>query len=83
LEIAGAGASIASELAGLAVFVAVSSIGVMVPVALRLVRGDASLANLSRMRDWLARHNAVIMSVVLVLLGANLIGDGLAALGVG
>jgi hypothetical protein len=80
LEIAGAGASIASELGGLAVFVAVSSIGVAVPVFFRLVRGEASLAGLGRMRDWLARHNALIMSAVLLLLGANLIGDGIAAL---
>jgi hypothetical protein len=80
LEIAGAGASIASELAGLAVFVAVSSIGVAVPVVLRVVRGEASLAGLGRMRDWLARHNPLIMSAVLLLLGANLIGDGIAAL---
>jgi hypothetical protein len=80
LELAAAGASTASEMASLGVFIAVSSIGVLLPVVLRIVRGDASLANLGRMRDWLARHNAVVMAAVLLLLGANLIGDGVAAL---
>jgi threonine/homoserine/homoserine lactone efflux protein len=81
LEIASAGASAASELAGLAVFVFVSSIGVLVPVALGLAGGDSSQEKLGRMRDWLARHNALIMSAVLLLLGASLVGDGIAALG--
>jgi hypothetical protein len=52
----------------------------MAPVGLRLLGGDSSAARLGSMRDWLARHNALIMSAVLLLLGANLIGDGIAAL---
>jgi hypothetical protein len=33
------------------------------------------------MRVFMAQHNAVIMMIVLVVLGAKLIGDGIAGLG--
>jgi hypothetical protein len=80
LEIAAAGSGASMEFAALAVFVAVSSLGVLTPVTIRLVRGEASAANLARLRVWLERHSAAIMAAILLVIAANLAGDAISAL---
>ena len=54
----------------LAVGVALSPVPVIAVVLL--------LATLSGLRDWMGRHDAAIMSVLLRVIGAKLIGDGVA-----
>jgi threonine/homoserine/homoserine lactone efflux protein len=68
------------EAAALAVFTAVGSIGVAVPVVMFFALGDRSRPLLDRLRTWMARYNAVIMSVLLLLIGAKLIGDAIGQL---
>ena len=60
-----------------AVFVVIASIGVATPVVLALVLGERSREPLDRLKDWMASNNAVIIAVVLVVLGAKLIGDAI------
>jgi threonine/homoserine/homoserine lactone efflux protein len=59
------------------VFTVIASLGVATPVAIRLALGERSREPLARLRTWLERNNAVVVSVVLLLLGAKLIGDAI------
>jgi threonine/homoserine/homoserine lactone efflux protein len=59
------------------VFILVASAGVAAPVVAALVLGDRSRHALDELKDWLAANNATIMSVLLVLIGAKLIGNAI------
>jgi hypothetical protein len=63
-----------------AVFAVVGTIGVAVPVVIYVALGDRSGPVLDRLKLWLAAHNAVIMAVLCLVIGAKLIGDGIAGL---
>jgi threonine/homoserine/homoserine lactone efflux protein len=60
-----------------AVFVLVATLGVGLPVGLAIVMGERSRQLLDRLKDWLASNNAVIMAVLMVVIGAKLIGDAI------
>ena len=68
------------EAVALAVFTVVASMGVAIPVVMFFVLGDRSGPLLARVKDWMAQNNAVIMAVILLLIGAKLIGDAISAL---
>jgi hypothetical protein len=61
-----------------AVFVSISSIGILVPLLVDLFGGQSADATLERWRDWLARNMGSITAVVLALVGAYLLGRGIA-----
>lgn len=63
-----------------AVFVAIGSATVAGAVLFYLVDGDRAAVPLATLKRFMAENNAVIMMVVLLLLGAKLLGDGLAVL---
>lgn len=63
-----------------AVFVAIGSLTVAGSVAFRLVAGERAAKPLASIKQFMAANNAVIMMVVLLLLGAKLLGDGLGGL---
>jgi hypothetical protein len=50
------------------------------PVAIYFVLGDRAAAILGNLKDWMAANNATIMTVLLLVLGAKLLGDGIAGL---
>jgi hypothetical protein len=60
------------------VFVVIGTLGPGAPVGIYFAMGDRSREILSGLRDWMGRHNAAIMSVLLLVIGAKLIGDGIA-----
>jgi threonine/homoserine/homoserine lactone efflux protein len=74
-ELAEAGLSAGQQVALLLGFVLVASAGVLTPLVLALVLGNRSRELLEALRGWMARYNAVIMSVLFLLIGAKLIGD--------
>jgi threonine/homoserine/homoserine lactone efflux protein len=76
-EIAEAGLPTGKEVAVLVVFVALASAGVITPLIVSLALGERSRELLDGLRGWMARYNAVIMSVLLLLIGAKLIGDAI------
>jgi hypothetical protein len=39
--------------------------------------GDRSQRILAGLRDWMGQHNAVIMAVICLIIGAKLIGDAI------
>jgi threonine/homoserine/homoserine lactone efflux protein len=76
-EIAGVGSPTGQQAAVLLVFVLIASVGVLTPLVLTLVLGDRSRKQLDGLRTWMARHNAAIMAVLFLLIGAKLIGDAI------
>lgn len=62
------------------VFAVVASIGVAAPVFIYLFMGSRAAAMLDALKAWMTHNNAVIMAVLLLVLGAKLLGDGIAAL---
>jgi threonine/homoserine/homoserine lactone efflux protein len=75
--IAQAGLSAGDDAIAVAVFVAIGSIGVAGLVLLFLIGGEHATKPLASIKEFMEDHNAVIMMVVLLVLGAKLIGSGL------
>ena len=63
-----------------AVFVVIGSLTVAGSVLFYLLAGDRAARPLAAVKEFMSDHNAVIMMVVLLLLGAKLLGDGIAGL---
>lgn len=60
-----------------AVFAVIGTIGVAAPVVIYFALGDRSGPILDRLKNWMAQHNAVIMAVLCLVIGAKLIGDAI------
>ena len=74
-EIAEVGLPASQQVGVLVVFILIASAGVLTPLVLSLALGDRSREWLDALEGWMARHNAVIMAVLFLLIGAKLIGD--------
>ncbi len=62
------------------VFTLIASLGVATLVVMTVALGERSQEPLDRLKGWMARNNAVIMTVLLLVIGAKLIGDAIAGL---
>lgn len=78
--IAQTGVTSGEQAVALAVFVIVGSLGPGIPVAIYFFMKDRATELLEDMRDWLAKENATIMSVLCLVIGAKVIGDAISAL---
>jgi len=78
--IAGTGASTGAQAVALAVFVVIATLGVGTPVAIYFALGERSRELLDELKTWLGRHNNAIMAVLCLVIGAKLLGDGIASL---
>jgi len=81
LTLGGAMASTGTIFAAGAVFVLLSTLGATLPVLALLIGRDRVAPGLASARDWFVRNNATIMAVVLLVIGALLVGGGLEKLG--
>jgi threonine/homoserine/homoserine lactone efflux protein len=63
-----------------ALFTLIASIGVLVPVAIYFALGERASALLDEIKTWMARNNAAVMAVLILVIGVKLIGDGIAGL---
>lgn len=70
------GASIGAAL----VFAAIASLGVAAPVVVYLAAGERAAEILEELKTWMIQHNAAIMAVLLLVIGAKLVGDGITIL---
>ena len=75
--IAQTGISTGKQVGAFVVFVVIASIGVAAPVVVYFALGDRSRKILDDLRAWLARENAVIMAVLLLIIGIKLIGNAI------
>jgi hypothetical protein len=60
------------------VYVVLASVSIGVPVVAVLVMGDRATPVLTATRTWLAANGPVIMTVLFLVLGAKVLGEGLA-----
>jgi threonine/homoserine/homoserine lactone efflux protein len=63
----------------IAIFTVIAASTVLVPVVAYLVAADRLRGPLDAMRVWLTRENAVIMAILLLVIGVQLIGKGIAS----
>jgi hypothetical protein len=80
LVIGTAGLDLVQSVIAVLVFVAVASISIAVPVIYYLVGGESAKRTLDGWKSWLSDHNAVVMTVLLLVMGVVLAGKGLGAL---
>jgi hypothetical protein len=62
------------------VFVLIGTLGVGIPVGIYFAMGKRSEKLLAGLKDWMSAHNAVIMSVLCLIIAAKLIGDAISSL---
>jgi Sap, sulfolipid-1-addressing protein len=60
-----------------AVFTVIGTLGVGAPVGIYFAMGKRSAELLGRLKDWMGHNNAVIMSVLCLVIGVKLLGDAL------
>ncbi|MEU4178884.1 GAP family protein [Streptomyces sp. NPDC026589] len=80
VSIAGSSASAGGKTVAVALFVLIGSLCALLPLGVYLTGGEKSARVLESWKGWMAAHNAAIMTVVLVLLGAKYAGDAISGL---
>lgn len=61
----------------LIVYILIASVSIIGPVVYVQVAGARAEKTLNELKAWLIQHNAAIMAVLLLLIGAKLVGSGL------
>lgn len=77
VAIAQTGVSTGRQAGALAFFVVVATLGPGLPVAIYLAMRERATRLLSELKDWMAANDAVIMSVLCLVIAAKLIGDSI------
>src|SRR5919198_1286744 len=78
--IAQTGIDAGQQAVALAVFVVIATLGPGIPVGIHLAMGERATRMLDELRTWMGANNAAIMAVLCLVIGAKLIGDGIAGL---
>ncbi|NIJ12114.1 cytochrome c biogenesis protein CcdA [Saccharomonospora amisosensis] len=76
VAVAGAGLTVGQSVAGVAVFTVIAVLGVATPLAMVLTMGERARPRLDTWKNWLRQHNSVVMSVLFLVFGVVLIGEG-------
>ncbi|MFG2117980.1 GAP family protein [Streptomyces sp. NPDC048710] len=79
-SISSSGLPVAEQIATLAIFVFIASIGLLTPLGVFLVMGERAKNLLGNWKEWAARHNTAVMAVLFFVFGLKLLGDGIAVL---
>ena len=77
VTISNSGLSNGDQAVVMIVFVLIASVTIILPVTVYLVMGEKADAGLRSMKEWLNTNNATVMSVLFVVFGAKVLGDGL------
>jgi threonine/homoserine/homoserine lactone efflux protein len=78
--IAQTGIDTGQEAVALALFIVIGTLGPGLPVAIYFALGTRAERVLGELKSWMAAHNAAIMAVLCLVIGAKLIGDAIAGL---
>ena len=76
----GASAGADAVAVAVAVFVFIAILGPGLPVAIYFWMGEGADRRLADIKAWMIRHNAAVMAVLCLLIGAKLVGDAIAVL---
>ncbi|MCT9819223.1 GAP family protein [Microbacterium sp. W1N] len=77
VDIGGAGLDVGAIVVVIAVFTVIAACTVAIPVIAYLVASDRLRGPLDGLRGWLEKENAVIMTVLLLVIGVSMIGKGI------
>jgi threonine/homoserine/homoserine lactone efflux protein len=66
------------QLVAFVIYGLIATIGVAAPLVMFFLLGERSAATLDGLKMWLAHNNATIMAVVFLVIGANVLGQGIA-----
>jgi threonine/homoserine/homoserine lactone efflux protein len=78
--IGSAGLPVGQQIASLAVFVVIATLGLLAPLGVFLVGGERARTVLGNWKEWAAQHNVAVMAVLFFVLGLKLLGDGISVL---
>jgi hypothetical protein len=78
--IAQTGISGEEQAAAYVVFALVASLGIGIPVIIYFAMGSRSEKVLAGLKDWMTANNAVIMTVLCLIIAVKLIGDGISGI---
>ncbi|WP_105567103.1 GAP family protein [Microbacterium halophytorum] len=76
-DIGAAGLPTEAVIVVIAVYTLIAASTVLIPVAGYLVAAQKLSGALDALRDWLTKENAVIMTVLLLVIGVSLVGKGI------
>jgi Sap, sulfolipid-1-addressing protein len=62
------------------IFAVIATLGVGIPVGIYFAMGQRSEKLLAGLKNWMSAHNAVIMTVLCLIIAAKLIGDAISSL---
>ncbi|MFR9798153.1 GAP family protein [Streptomyces sp. MS06] len=80
VSIAGANASAGGRAVAVVLMVLIASLCTLLPLSVYLLGGDRSAPTLNGWKEWMAAHDAAIMTTLLLLLGAKYVGDAVSGL---
>ena len=80
VQIAQANLKTGGDIVSITVFTFIASITILAPVVWVVIAGDRATTTLEGLKSWFIKHNDAIMVVLLLALGALLIGKGIAGL---
>ncbi|MGM7699085.1 GAP family protein [Microbacterium sp. A84] len=80
VDLGAADLSLEGLMLAMAVFVLMASSTVIIPVVAYLIASDRMHTPLAALHTWLTRENHTIMAVLLFILGANALGNGIGAI---
>ncbi len=80
VSITGADLTSGQELAVMLVFVALSSTTIIATIAFYVLARERAQSTLESVRIWLIANNDTLMTILFVVIGAKVLGDGLIAL---
>ncbi|MFF5434676.1 GAP family protein [Streptomyces griseofuscus] len=78
--IGSAGLPVGQQIAVLAIFVVIATLGLLAPLGVFLVGGERARTTLGNWKEWAAQHNVAVMAVLFFVLGLKLVGDGISVL---
>jgi hypothetical protein len=78
--IGSAGLSVGSEIGAIAVFTVIAGSTVAVPVIAYLVAAEKMRGPLDRLKVWLQTNNSAVMGMLILVIGAVLLGKGISGL---
>ncbi|MFE1307633.1 GAP family protein [Streptomyces sp. NPDC058755] len=78
--ISSSGLPVAEQIAALAIFVFIASVGLLTPLGVFLVMGERAKNMLGNWKEWAARHNTAVMAVLFFVFGLKVLGDGIGVL---
>jgi hypothetical protein len=78
--IAVTGVPVAQQVAVLAIFTVIASLGVLAPLGLYLGAGERAEATLERWKNWAVANHTTVTVVIIIVIGLKLLGDAIGIL---